>query len=145
MFVFLREQSVPLTSSNRGFLDTDKLYFLLHLHEFPTPPLYESSDQPKVFLVRVTDFSCSQNILSILLFSLVTTLSESFILVRECPDLEHEIFWCLWSQSCCRQSSTTFPASMSEQLLLRFQSSWFFQVRAVTVCSYARAVDIFMS
>ena len=35
MFVFLREQLVPLTKSNRGFVDTDKLYFLLHLHEFP--------------------------------------------------------------------------------------------------------------
>ena len=36
MLVFLREQLVPLTKSNRGFVDTDKLYFLLHLHEFPT-------------------------------------------------------------------------------------------------------------
>ena len=96
MFVFLREQLVDaLTTSHRGFVDTDKLYFLLHLHEFPTPPLYESSDQPMVFLVRVTDFSCSQNILSILLFSLVTTLGESFLSENVLTDLKHEIFWCL--------------------------------------------------
>ena len=89
MFVFLHEQLVDaLTTSHRGFVDTDKLYFLLHLHEFPTPPLYESSDQPILFLVRVTDFSCSHNILSILLFSLeVTTLVEFSILVGEYHDL----------------------------------------------------------
>jgi len=53
-----------------------------------SPSLYESSDQPMVFLVRVTDFSCSQNILSILLFSLVTTfLSENVL-----TDLKHDIF-----------------------------------------------------
>ena len=80
---------MPSQEQQRGFVDRDKLYFLLHLlHEFPTPPLYESSDQPIVFLVRVTDFSGSHNFLSILLLSLVvTTLVESSILVRECHDL----------------------------------------------------------
>ena len=37
MFVFLHfEQMVFFTKSKRVFVDTDKLYFLLHLHEFPT-------------------------------------------------------------------------------------------------------------
>merc|ERR1712037_923886 len=134
---FCSQVFVPCHRSNRGFVDTDKLYFLLHLlHEFPTPPLYESTDQPILVLVRVTDFSGSHNFLSILLLSLVvTTLVESSILVRECHDLNslasdlsnlvplklppipHNFSWCFHVRSA--------GASMSELLVLSCEQSSF--------------------
>ena len=129
MFVFLHEQLVALSKSNRGFVDTDKLYFLPHLHEFPTRPLplYESSDQPAIlFLARVAHFSCSHNILSsCLFFSLLTTLVEYSILANsKCRYDLNTMTWdfsslvplklSYWCQSCWRQSSTTFLAGASK-------------------------------
>ena len=129
MFVFLHEQLVALSKSNRGFVDTDKLYFLPHLHEFPTRPLplYESSDQRAIlFLVRVAHFSCSHNILSsCLFFSLLTTLVEYSILANsKCRYDLNTMTWdfsslvplklSYWCQSCWRQSSTTFLAGASK-------------------------------
>ena len=97
MFVFLHEQLVALSKSNRGFVDTDKLYFLPHLHEFPTRPLplYESSDQRAIlFLARVAHFSCSHNILSsCLFFSLLTTLVEYSTLANSECRYDHQNKW----------------------------------------------------
>merc|ERR1712037_762408 len=138
---FCSQVFVPCHRSNRGFVDTDKLYFLLHLlHEFPTPPLYESADQPILFLVRVADFSGSHNFLSILLLSLVvTTLVESSFLVRECHDLN----------SMASDLSNLVPLKLSS-IQHKFscwcfpcQSCWCFHVRAAGTF-HVRAAGTFL-